>query len=375
VAFAQNRVPKLRDLNRAFTHAKSPAELTTAYYLAYQVVAYIVERFGWDKVRPMLAAWGAGKRTEQVMAEVLGVDIERLDTDARTAVRRKLARYDDDFFVDFARYEDLDRLAAAAKAAPNDADAQAALALGLVAVDRYDEAERAGSQALKLRPGHALAHFALTRVALEGGDAERARRCLRAIVSGGHDSYILRVLLARAALQAEDPADALAHAERALVLDPSQPEAFRILLDVAAKRGDGALGRRALTGIAELDQHDRVAHLALMAALLDAKEYARLTQLGERALLLDPENPEIHRLFAEGLARTGDPKRALRELDLATRLGHKRPARVLLVRARALAALGKRSEATRTAQDALKTDPSLATQAQDLLGPAPGAPR
>ncbi|HKY05859.1 MAG TPA: Gfo/Idh/MocA family oxidoreductase, partial [Blastocatellia bacterium] len=77
VALAQNRVPKLRDLNKAFTQARTPEALMTAYYVASQAVAYIVERFGWAKVRPLLEAWGKGTRTPDVIARVLGVDIDR----------------------------------------------------------------------------------------------------------------------------------------------------------------------------------------------------------------------------------------------------------------------------------------------------------
>jgi tetratricopeptide (TPR) repeat protein len=369
ISFMQDRVPKLRDLNRAFTQARSPEDLMTAYYLASQVVAYVVERFGWDKVRPMLVAWGQGKRTEQVIEEVLGLSIEQLDADARAALRKRLTRYDDDFWVDFSKYEDLPALEAKARAAPKDADAQAALALGLAAADRFDDAGRAGELALSLKKDHPLAHFALARVALQAGDSARAARGLQAIIDGGKDAYVLRMMLARAALDAGDVDRARIHAERAATLDPTQTDAFQILIKVAGEKSDPVLGRKALTALAELDQHDRIVHLALMAALLEAKDYAAVVKYGERALLLDPENAEVHRLLAEGLARTSDPTRALFELDRATALGHGRPARLELIRARALLALGKRAESRAAARKAVTLDPKLEPQAADLLSP------
>jgi tetratricopeptide (TPR) repeat protein len=368
-AFAQDRVPRLRDLNRAFTQAKSPEDLMTAYYLASQVVAYVVERFGWDKVRPMLVAWGQGKRTEQVVAEVLSVSLEQLDTDARAALRKKLARYDDDFYVDFSRYEDLAALEEKARAAPEDADALAALALGLAAAERFEDAGRAGKRALALKKDHPLAHFALARVALHAGDSARAARCLQAIIDGGKDAFVLRLMLARAALDAGDVDRARLQAERAIALDPTQTEGYQILIKVAGEKSDAALGRRALTALADLDQHDRVVHLALMAVLLEAKDFEALVKIGERALLLDPENAEVHRLLAEGLARGADPARALFELDRATALGHAKPARIELCRARALWTSGKRAEARAAARKAIELDPELEAQAADLLTP------
>jgi tetratricopeptide (TPR) repeat protein len=359
LAFMQDRVPRLRDLNRAFTQAKSPEDLMTAYYLASKVVEYVVNRFGWEKVRPMLVAWGQGKRTEQVVSEVLGVSLDQLDVDARATLRKGVARFDGDFYVDFGKYEDVAALEATAKASPDDADAQAALAMGLAVANRFDEAGRAGERALTLKKGHPLAHFALARVALHAGDAARAARCLQAILDGGKDAYVLRLMLAHAALEAGDMEGARVQAERAIERDPTQTEAFQILIKIAGEKSDPVLGRKALTALAELDQHDRVVHLALMAALLDA----------ERALLLDPENAEVHRLLAEGLARTSDPTRALTELDRAAALGHARPARLLLARARALFALGKRNEARDAARKAITAEPALEPQAADLLAP------
>jgi tetratricopeptide (TPR) repeat protein len=366
VALKQDRVPKLRDLNKAFTQARTPDDLMTAYYVASQVVVYMVERFGFPKIPPMLQAWGKGMRTEQVVQQLLGVDIDTLDTDFRAATAKRLHKFDDDFFVDFRLYDDVPALQAAAAKNPSDADAQAGLALGLIGTQQYDQAERAAKAALKLQPKHALAHFALTRVALEHGDAARAKRCLEAMVRNGQDGYILRVLLARASLAGNDAQAARAQAERAIALDPDQLEAWHVLLEVGSKLSDHALVRRALTALADLDQHDRIAHLGLLGALFADKAYPELQKAGERALFVDPENPQVHRLYAEGALGSGNAALALTELDRALALGHPRPADVQLSRARALTALGRKSDAQRALAEAVRIDPSMADQAKKL---------
>ncbi|MFI5307827.1 MAG: tetratricopeptide repeat protein, partial [Polyangiales bacterium] len=372
VALEKGRVPKLRELNKAFTQARSPADLMTAYYAASQAVVYVVQRFGFDKVRPMLEAWGTGRRTEEIFEHVLGVDIDTLDADFRANVKQRLHKYDSQFYVDFTRYEDLDALAAAAQRAPDDVDAQAALALGFVARDQFAAAEKAALRVLAKQPQHALALFALTRVALEHRDAALAERCLRGIVEGGQDGYILRVLLARAALSRKDLPEARKQAERAVELDADKLEAYRVLMEIADKQGDQALGRRAIEAIADLDQHDRVVHLALLITLSKQKAYAELVRAGERALYIDPAMPRLHRLLGEAYLETGKPEPALIELDRGLALGVKRPGPLQLLRARALIALGKREEARTAGAAATAADPSLAPEVQKVLtGPQP----
>jgi cellulose synthase operon protein C len=368
-ALKQDRVPRLRDFNKAFTQARTPEALMTAYYAASQAVVYIVERFGFDKVRPMLEAFGRGQRTPDVIARVLGVDIDALDRDFRAHTARRLAKYDDHFFVDFDRYGDLDALRAAVKRAPDDADALAGLSLGLVMRGAFAEADKLGAQALARAPRHPIANFARTRTALERGDAKAAQKYLRAMVAGGKDGYIVRVLLARAALSGGDTAGARREAEAAIALDPDQVEAHRILLELSDKLGDQALALVAVRALADLDQHDKLVHLALMAALQQQKAYADLVEAGERALYLDPSEPRIHSLLGEGYLETGKPEQAMIELDRARALFGNAPGSLHMLRARALAAVGKRKEAVRAAAEAIAADPKLKEAAELLIAP------
>jgi tetratricopeptide (TPR) repeat protein len=337
-------VPKLADLNRAFTQAKSPQALMTAYYLASQAVGYIVERFGWDKMRPMLLAWGQGKRTPDIFLEVLGASIEDVDRDLRAHLRKRLERFDRDFHIDFSRYNDIDALEKAAQQKPTDAEAQAALALGLVGERRLAEGEKAARRALALNSKHTGALFALTRVALQEEDLAEVERLLHAILATGQDGYVIRILLARAALANKRHEVARKEAEAAIAIDPEQLEAHRVLLEVAAMRAsigapDKALALRALQALAQLDQHDPMLQLAWITALREAKDYAGLRTAAESALYLMPAQPDVHLALGEGLLAAGEPAAALIELDRALSLGHKRPDEVGRARAQALQAI------------------------------------
>lgn len=367
LAVRQGRVPSLGRLNRAFTEARTPDDLMTAYYVSWVSVDYLVRRFGFDKMRPMLVAWGEGRRTPEVVRDVLGVSLDALDADFARYLRERVGRFDGQFHVDFSRYTDLASLQRDAAARPADPEALAALALGELMEKNYPAAERAAQAAIQRAPQHALANFALTRVALEQGDVARAERSLRTVVASGADGHILRVLLARAALAQNRPGDALREAETAVRLDPDRLESYRIMLDVAEKLGDASVARRALEALVGLDQHDRVIHLGLMALLEHVRDDAELVRVGESALYVEPENAQLHKLLGEGLLRTHAAARALSEFDRALALRHPKPGVVQLARARALLALGRRAEAQAATRAAVAADASLAAQAQRLL--------
>jgi tetratricopeptide (TPR) repeat protein len=366
-AMRAQRLPPLAAMNVAFTHARTPDDLMTAYYLAYRAVDFIIERYGWDKVRPILVAFGAGKKTAEVVQSVLGVSLDELDAEFRARLSERLAHFDREFSVDFAAYADLAAVRAHAAAAPSDPEALAGLAMAEVLADHIVEASRAGKAALKLAPTQRIAHFALARVALSKRDAQRAERCLQGIVRSGADGYLLRMLLARGALARHAPADAVQQATIATQLDPDRLEAWRLLLELAPQTGDEALGLRAVRAIALLDQHDASVHAAYLAMLVKSANWSDVVAEGETALYIDPENPAIHLHLGEAYVHTGDAQRGLIELNRALALGYAKPGVVHLARARAFLALRDEVDAKREIESALAQDPALLPKAEALL--------
>ncbi len=58
LALADGRLPPLRELNHAFTHARTADDVMAAYYASSMVVKYIAERFGFDRIVRMLHELG-----------------------------------------------------------------------------------------------------------------------------------------------------------------------------------------------------------------------------------------------------------------------------------------------------------------------------
>ncbi|MCA9613426.1 MAG: hypothetical protein KC586_11790, partial [Myxococcales bacterium] len=147
-ALEDGRLPPLRLMNRAFTHARSAMGMMVAYYASTRIVVFLVERFGFAKIPQMLRAWAAGKRTEEVMTEVLEMDVDAVDAAFRAHERQRMASRAREFEVDFQRYEDLEAFRTASQAAPEDAAKLAQLAAALLAHGEGEEAKTTAERAM-----------------------------------------------------------------------------------------------------------------------------------------------------------------------------------------------------------------------------------
>jgi tetratricopeptide (TPR) repeat protein len=367
-ALAGNRLPPLRQLNHAFTHARSGEDVMTAYYASSMVVKYIAERFGFDRLAAMLRGWGEGRTTEDVVQRALGVSIDELDRDFRAHTTQRLAGRPAEYEVDLERYADLDAARARAQQSASDAAAQAELAASLLANGQGQEASAALQAALRLDPRQPMAHFVAARIAFARRDAAAAEPHLAALLEGGRDGYVIRIMQARAALARRDAAAARQALEAASRIDGERPEAWQGLLEIAEQGRDAELRFMALRRLAELDQHDRGSSFALLRMLAERDAWDEVLRFGEMSVFIDPLRAESRVLLAEAYLRANRGADALAEADTALAARPEAPGPVHMVRARALMALRRAREARQAAEAAVQADPSLADQARVVTG-------
>lgn len=366
LAIAADRLPPLRNLNHAFTHARSAEDVMTAYYASSMIVKYVAERFGFERVARMLREWGQGRTSEEVVQRALGVTIDDLDRDFREHTRQRLAQRARDFAVDFARYADLDAARARAERSPSDAAARAELAASLMGHGQAQEAEQAAQAALRADASQPIALFVLARLALARRDPSAADQHLGRLIAAGHDGYEVRLLAARAAFGRRDPNAARAALEAATSIDGERPEAWQGLVQVSERLRDQELRSRALRRLAEIDQHDRATSHDLLVLLAERDEWADVVRYGEMSVFTDPLNADSRRLLAEAYLRADRAREALLEVDTALAAQPEQPGPVHLLRARVLVALRRAREARESAERAVAADPSLAAQAREI---------
>ena len=371
---ASGELPRLSDMNHAFTHARSGEAMTAAYYASSQIVKYMGERFGFDALVAMLRLWGEGKSTAQVFDQALHQSVDAVDTAFRADATARLARRSTDFGVDFSRFADLDAFVLSAAQAPQDARKQAEHAAALMAHGDLEGAVTRAQAALALEAGQPTALFVLARAALAQQDAAKAKTRLDALLAAHHDGYDVRLMAARTALALEDRPGAKAHLEVALALDPERPEALMGLLEFAREDHDDDARREILMRIANLDEHSREVSAELLDLLLAQQRWPDLLRFGEAARYVDPARAESHRELAEAYLHLERPADALYELDSALLAHPTSVADIQHARARALTALGRRSDA-QAAQAAANAAPAAPTPAPGNMAPvSPTAP-
>ena len=360
------RLPPLREMNRAFTHAESPIEVLDAYYASTRIAGFLVDTFGMRRVVALLREYGRGRTGDEAFARALGVPIDEVDRRFRETESARLAGRDGDFSVDLVAYRDVEARRDRAEQAPEDAHARAEFAASLLARRELEAAAAEARAALALDAEEPMARFVSLEVALARRDAAEARAQAAHLIAAGHDGVSVRLGEARAAMLGGEPAAAREALLRATEIDPLRLEPWAGLETLAGELRDGALRRRALERLVALDQHDRSALSALIGLYVESGEAACIAALAERARFLDPENAALQWQVARAFLDLGDPEGALAPLELALAVDAPE-ARALSAHAEACARLGRRAEAEASAEAARTLDPSLAAELDRIL--------
>ncbi|MEI9937035.1 MAG: tetratricopeptide repeat protein [Pseudomonadota bacterium] len=362
-ALRAGRLPAVANMTRAFTRAEELNDVATAYYASSQIMSLWATEYGMPKLSEMLRQWGAGRRTPEVLRDVLGKAPEELDSEFRTFAERRLSRYAKQF-VPISRGGSIAQAQAAVERSPDSASAHTTLALALLRRGRGDRAKTELTRALTLDPKFADARFLDAQL---GAHEEPARvvGSLQKLIADGKDGYAVEMLLAQT-LGSNDEAGAKHALEAATRLDPTQASPYYALADLAEKSADSAGELQALRALGALEQHEPKVYQRLLRKLDESAAYEEAARVGEAAVYADVSGLTTHLLFAEALAHTGKRERAEFELESATLCegtaedvaeAHARLAELYL-------ANGKRGLAKKEADAARKLDPKNARLAK-----------
>lgn len=315
-ALRDDRLPKLGNMNKAFTRAEELSDIATAYYASSQILVMLAEKYGRSKLNRMLQLWGQGERTPEVLQHALGKSSTDLDQEFKAFTGKLLARYATQF-VPISRTGPLDKAEEEAKKNPASAKHQTVYGLALLRNRKAKEAEAALAAALAIDAKYPDALYIQARIAMAKRDGASASKLLKQLIADGSDGYSVRMALADVAEGGGDLKTMQGELEAAHRLDPSMAEPLQALVDLAAKRKDKAAELDGLRKLAKLEQHDPRIYRRLMQRLLEKKEYAEARKVGEAALFVDMEGMETHRIFAEVLLKLKMVPRAIYELHSA----------------------------------------------------------
>jgi len=302
-AFGEGRFVPLRHLEAAFLRPPSPQALSLAYFQASLVVEFIVERFGFERVRHMLALYRQGERTEAVFRTALGMSGEEVDRLFREHVMREIGPY-------LAR-------------------------LDLAVLRRSEVSEEQLRDVLARQPENFAAHLRLGHLLRERGDGEAAIAHLREAI-------------------------------RLFPFYTGPGNAYEALAALLQERGDEGEAVRVLRQWAALEEANDAAHRRILRLARKLGQKDAVEEAIEALLAIHPLDRDVHAQAGEFYLEQQQPERAVRAFSAVVHLDPPDRAEAHYQLARALLAAGARAEARREILRALEIAPGF-EKAQALL--------
>jgi cellulose synthase operon protein C len=329
------KLPSIRELNGGFTRARDISHIVVAYHESAEVVAWLIRRFGFEKVPAMLRQFAAGHPAVEVLEKTTGMTLEQLDKEFRADLRARLAAYAGTFFVRPSDYSDVDSLKEQLVAHPNDLRTKGLYALALVKANP-EEASKLVEEALKGPDDQAKREVILAgaQLAQMRKDRAMARTLYTGLVKNGGDGFDARLGLG---LTAADLNEARPDFELAKKLDPDRAEPYVELAKLQLKTDEPA-ALRELEQAAVLDVMDGSITKILVEKYAARADWKKVREWAPKALFVDLYDPALHKYYAQALIELGDKKQARIELDAA---GHCEPDEKLQAELKALAARAK----------------------------------
>ncbi|CAB1062592.1 hypothetical protein D1BOALGB6SA_7372 [Olavius sp. associated proteobacterium Delta 1] len=320
-----SRVLPIKTLNEGFSKATSTEDLSFAYYQSYLVVEYIVDRYGFQSLKDLIYQYQTPKAVEDIFLGVFHVPLASFEKGFSTWLADRVRRID--VYVHQA--------AAAAQRSPHTGQTAAPAVPSLAESSTPEAVAEAMRQRIAVQPRDFEAHFQLGLILARNAD---------------DDDAITHLKIARDLLP-----------EYAGVPNPRQ-----VLADLYQARGDEAAMLQELEALARYQQHAFDAYFGLARAHLDRNNDTRAIYFLERAIAVDPYQPEVHRLLARTAYKTADYERAIRGYKILTALEITDPVRAYTDLAQAYLASRNKKEAKSAALLALEIAPTF-ERAQNVL--------
>jgi tetratricopeptide (TPR) repeat protein len=265
ISFAQmlNRKEtlKLRDLNAAFTDGRT---ISLAYFEGGLLVEHIVGKYGEDGLHKLLYAYAKGLDFEGALKEALNVNIDQLQADFDQTLEKMFGQLRAALQMEPAT--DFRKMAAAdvkKYAAEHEGSYAAQLTLGEVLRKEGDEdgALRAFEKAAALVPiaiGDDSPNAQIAEIALKKKDAARAIKAMQDLEAWDFDNAEVARKLAGLMKQSgiQDPAQLRPVYQRIVQIDPFDPEANAALGRAAMQMNQPADAIRAFKAVVALKPVD-----------------------------------------------------------------------------------------------------------------------
>ncbi len=321
-AVQENRMLDLKYLNEGFSKAKTQEDINFAYYQSSLVVAYIVERHGFESLIELIYEYAASTEMEKIFKSVFKQPLNAFESGFLAWINDRIQSMN--VYVHEGDSDHPSRLYGTGLILHPSTRSSAPS-------ETTDELRKR----IEAQPRDFLAHLRLGALLYKQKD---------------HDGAIKHLTIARDLLP-----------EYAAVPNPRL-----ILAKLYEERGEMAAMLRELDGLIKYQQHAFEACFKLAQAAYKQKEYDRTVYYLERAIAVDPYHLDTHKILAKTAMTRTDYKMAIREYKVLLELDVTDPVTAQTDLAAAFIRAGKRTEAKESALAALEIAPTY-ERAQTIL--------
>jgi tetratricopeptide (TPR) repeat protein len=359
---AQNKLRTLETLDRGFQRPANSDDWQFTYCQSRLYALYMLDRFGPDSLKNMLAAYRESPSTSAAVKKVFHVDMADFESGYLDFVKRQVADLHKSEThptknVEEARHD--------FEAKPGDAAAGGAYAWALLEGGNASLAKSTARHTLAKHPKEIWSSLVLSRLEADEQQYAKALTRIAPLLDRSAPQRELLMTLIKLKLLDEKPAEAAELAELGLKRFPSQPEFLQGQAAAYAQLDDAPKMTQALKELARISPDDASPRRALAELALKQKRYADAVREAKSALHVDVLDAQIHRALGEAYLGTKEPQKALPELEAASELKPKDD-EIELAYAKGLAAVGRKADAKTHLQAILERDAKNAEARTEL---------
>lgn len=291
-------------LSGAFLRPKSGQHLNFAYYESSMVVEFLIDRYGFDSMKKVLADLGKGVRINNALEKNMG-PLNEIEKEFETYITQLAENLAPD--VDFEtenmkelRNANVEQLAAFLEENPSHFAGLTLYAGKLIGTKKFSEAKKPLHHLIKLYPNYTggnNAYRMLARVHQQLGETDDEREVLETLTSLSNDALDAYMRLAE--LRTEDEAwTAVAiNAKRMLAVNPLLPQPHEFLANASLQIKEDEQAIKSYRKLTHLQPRDPAQVHFNLATLLHKKndETARREVL--KALEEAPRFRDAHKLL------------------------------------------------------------------------------
>ncbi len=320
-AVQDNRIIGLSDLNGSFSRARSLEDLDFAYYQSSLLVEFIVERYGFERLKTLILSFADQVDIGDVFLEVFTVPLAEVEGQFMSWVNNRVEMLDVD--VDQGVSDIHSWFSAHSSSSP------------MASEEQKNALLEALFQLVTTSPRNFFAHFQLGLIFYA-------------------DDNLVGAL------------DHLTIASELLPEYSDTPNPRQILAAIYEELGDTQALTRELEALIRVKPYAYDACLKLARAAQSDGDYDRVADYLEKAIALNPYDQGVHRLLAAAAMEQLDYATAIREYAVLLALDDTDPALANTNLAEAFLLHGQKAEAKRYALAALEIAPMF-ERAQDIL--------